>query len=64
MAQRAQNGISGNLLDILSDFLRDRKQRFVLNGQRSTWKKMSTQAFIKVPFWDHYFLSLYKGFIW
>ena len=41
MAQRAQNGISGNLLDILSDFLRDRKQRFVLNGQRSTWKNVN-----------------------
>ena len=31
-----QNGISGNLLDILSDFLSDRKQRVVLNGKKST----------------------------
>ena len=27
------NGISGNLLDLLSDFSRNRKQRVVLNGQ-------------------------------
>ena len=32
----SQNGISGNLLDILSDFLSDTKQRVVLNGQKST----------------------------
>ena len=31
------NGISGNLLHILSDFLRDRKQRVALNGKKSTW---------------------------
>ena len=30
------NGISGNLLDLLSDFLRDRKQRVVPNGQTSS----------------------------
>ena len=36
-----QNGISGNLLDILSDFLRDTKQTVVLNGQKSTWEKVS-----------------------
>ena len=27
-----QNGISGNLLETLTDFLKDRKQRVVLNG--------------------------------
>ena len=32
-----QNGISGNLLETLSDFLKDRKQRVVLNGQNSSW---------------------------
>ena len=32
-----QNGISGNLLEILTGFLKDRKQRVVLNGQNSVW---------------------------
>ena len=32
-----QNGISGNLLQTLTDFLKDRKQRNVLNGQNSSW---------------------------
>ena len=31
-----QNGISGNLLNPLSNFLRNRKQRVVLNGQTSS----------------------------
>ena len=31
-----QNGISGNLLNLLSNFLRNRKQRVVLNGQTSS----------------------------
>ena len=32
-----QNGVTGNLLNFLADFLKDRKQRVVLNGQNSTW---------------------------
>ena len=32
-----QNGISGNLLSVLSDSLKDRKQRVILNGQVSSW---------------------------
>ena len=32
-----QNGMSGNLLNLLPNFLRDRKQRVVLNGQTSSW---------------------------
>ena len=32
-----QNGISGNLLNLLSNFLRNRKQRVVLNGRTSSW---------------------------
>ena len=35
-----QNGISGNLLNIFEDFLRNRKQRVVLNGQTSNWKNI------------------------
>ena len=36
-----QNGISGNLLNLSRDFLNDRKQRVVLNGQLSTWKSVN-----------------------
>ena len=32
-----QNGISGNLLKIIEDFLSNRYQRVVLNGQSSGW---------------------------
>ena len=40
-----QNGISGELLHILSDFLSNRKQRIVLNGQNSSW----TNVHVGVP---------------
>ena len=36
------NGISGKLLRLIKDFLSDRKQRVVLNGQCSSW--MDVQA--------------------
>ena len=36
-----QNGISGNLLKLLSDFLSSRKQRVVLNGQHSSWDNVT-----------------------
>ena len=36
-----QNGISGDLLKLLEDFLKERKQRVVLNGQVSTWKNIN-----------------------
>ena len=32
-----QNSISGELLHVLSNFLSNRKQRVVLNGQKSSW---------------------------
>ena len=32
-----ENGISGELLNIIVDFLNNRKQRVVLNGQSSNW---------------------------
>ena len=35
-----QNGISGNLLNIFEDFLRNRKPRVVLNGETSNWKNI------------------------
>ena len=36
-----QNGISGKLLCVLSDFLKDRKQRVILNGQLSSWTSVN-----------------------
>ena len=35
--QLSQNGISGNLLDPLSSFFTDKKQKFLLNDQTSEW---------------------------
>ena len=32
-----QNGVAGDLRDTLTNFLKERKQRVVLNGQYSTW---------------------------
>ena len=32
-----QKGISGNLIDTITDFLNSRKQRVALNGQFSSW---------------------------
>ena len=37
-----QNGISGNLLKLLRDFLSYRKQRVVLHGQHSSWDNINT----------------------
>ena len=35
-----QNGISGELLNILTDFLDSRARRVILNGQYSSWAKI------------------------
>ena len=37
-----RNTISGNLLTTLTDFLKLRKQRVLLNGQLSSWSKIET----------------------
>ena len=36
-----QNRVTGDLLNILIDFLKERKQRVVLNGQHSKWSNIS-----------------------
>ena len=36
-----QSGINGKLLTILTDFLKDRKQRVTLNGQNSSWTSIN-----------------------
>ena len=40
----SQNGISWNLLNLLHDFLNERKQWVILNGQFSTWKNVSARV--------------------
>ena len=48
-----QNGISGNLINLLCDFLRNRKQRVLLNGQVSDWSDVKAgvlQGSILGPF--------------
>ena len=37
-----QDGIFGNLLNLVSNFLRNRRQRVVLNGQTSSWADNTT----------------------
>ena len=37
-----QNDISGKLLSVSSDFLKDRKQTVILNRQVSSWKSVNT----------------------
>ena len=36
-----QNGISGDIINVLQGFLRNRKQRVVLNGQCSPWANVN-----------------------
>ena len=39
-----QNGISGELLNTLTDFLDNRTQRDILNGQYSSWAKVEARV--------------------
>ena len=39
-----QNGVLGNLLNLLENSLKERKQRVVLNGQVSTWKNINAKG--------------------
>ena len=49
-----QNGVAGDLLNTLTNFLKERKQRVILNGQDSTWKMLKQES-VKVHFLDRYF---------
>ena len=46
-----QNSILGKLLNLIIDFLSNRKQQFVLNGKYSSWTNFEAG----VQYWDHYF---------
>ena len=52
-----QNGVSDGLLNILSDFIRNREQRVTLNGQSCSWSNvnMLMQGFPKDLSSFHYF---------
>ena len=43
-----QNSISGDLLNILIDFLSNRKQRVKLNGQISVWACVNAEVLIYI----------------
>ena len=47
-----KNGISGNVLNVITDFLYQRKERVVLDGQNSSWSNVQAgvyQGFIFGP---------------
>ena len=56
-----QNGINGNLLETSTNFINDKKQRVVLNGQYSILKQVSLKVQFQVLisnlklFDDHFF---------
>ena len=60
-----QNGISGNLLNVITDFLYRRKQRVALNGQHSSWTNVQAgfpQGSILGPlFFLIYINDIYDG---
>ena len=48
-----QNGISGNLLNVVTNFLCQGKQRVVLNEQHLSWANVKSVVFRDL-FFDHY----------
>ena len=53
-------GIDGDLLRLLINYLEDRDQRVVLNGQISSWKKHFSRCPSRLRFGFYILLSLHK----
>ena len=51
-----QNGISGNLLDTITDFLNSRKQRVTLMGNY-LYGLVLKQGYLKDEYLDHYYFQ-------
>ena len=54
-----QNGISGDIINILQDILRNRKQRLVLNGQCSSWADVNVGVPLRFNPWTFAVLDIY-----
>ena len=52
-------GISGNLMQLVKSFLKNCKQRVVLNGQASSWSNVQAGASQGYS-WSNFFLNLYQ----
>ena len=55
-----QNGISGELLNLFCDFLRNRNQRVILNGQVSTWTNVNAGVLQGSILGPLYFFDIHK----
>ena len=59
MFKLKKNGVTGELSNILIDFLKERKQRIALNGLHSKWSNISAGAPQGSVFGSLLFLNLY-----
>ena len=59
MFKLKKNGVTGELSNILIDFLKERKQRVALNGLHSKWLNISAGAPQGSVFESLLFLNLY-----
>ena len=58
-----QNGISGNLLNLLCDFLLNRKQRVLLNDRVSDWSDVRAGVPPGFHTWSIVVFNIYQRFI-